>query len=87
MYCCNEPLCRVLPLRELFRREYTWSFPLIELIFLASFESRLNLGIDDWYGLEILQNLKLEILKKIMRDFRQIFMQFSTICAISAILG
>ena len=32
----------------------------------------LHLGFDDWYGLEILQNLKLEILQKIMRDFRQI---------------
>ena len=30
---------------------------------------RLYPGFNDWYGLEILQKLKLEILQKIMRDF------------------
>ena len=34
-------------------------------------KSRLHPGFDDWYGLEILQNLKLEILQKITRDFQQ----------------
>ena len=36
---------------------------------ILDFDAGLHLGFDDWYGLEILQNLKLEKLQKIMRYF------------------
>ena len=45
---------------------------ILQIFFLQTINPGLHLGFDDWYGLEILQNLKLEILQKITRDFRQI---------------